>query len=671
MQGIYYKTLSRNEYSGETWFMFQPDTPCEQCIDGLVRCKGIIKPHTYKIPLTLIGHFDNDVFVVEEEKLSLTNKNTMVNFILSVNNITSAQAQKIAKSVDDLFDCDETELQENVLKIVKDDGEQLLRKIALLKEHDSFFRELICFGISYDQIERLLDAGINKAQVKRNPYILVKYDIDIYVADEIAKQWLNIDAFSTKRIRAFIWRAMKCIVSNGHSYAPIDLLLKTTNCFLRKSFYSEDLISVTMLLYFLSDEYILVDEKIYFKKIREEEVRLAKEITRINTSKSNTDIIISAPDGCTDEQGNVINMLSTTGVKILTGPPGSGKTTTIKWIIDMFAKKYPKKRISLAATTGRAAKVMGDACKKRAKTVHKMLDIRPFGETIISKNENNPLDADLIIVDEVSQLSLSLAVNLFRAIKSNAIVILVGDEDQLKSVEYGNVLHDLLDCIETYRLTQSIRNTKDIYDNAQRIKKGEDIQENNAVKIIEGSTEEILSSIVKEYKKGDLVVTPTNKGLLGTFNINKEIQKHVHNEELCLSYNVTDYYVGDPVIMEQTNYEKGYFNGSIGVIKGISAGGILVQFDDIVIELDKRDYFFMNLAYAITIHKSQGSESETVHLSMPDYCKNMLNRSLLYTAFTRGKLQVNVFSVESSYKTAIKNITPLRYSGLRELISNI
>jgi len=269
-------------------------------------------------------------------------------------------------------------------------------------------------------------------------------------------------------------------------------------------------------------------------------------------------------------QRQAFKLLRTSGVKILTGPPGSGKTALIKGILYAF-REHGKKAFKLSATTGRASQVMSDACGYPAQTVNKMLDIRPYGEHYASKNLNNPLNAELLIVDEISMIGVELFSFLVQAVKSGTIVLLVGDKDQLQSVEYGNVLDDLIQCglFEVYRLTEIMRQEGSICENAARINKGIfDLKPDLNFKLWDfQSTEEAFQALLKNFTYDSQILSPVKGGMLGTTHINQSVHKKTGGE--CLTYGGVDYCIGDRIIMLQTNYDIGYFNGDIGIICNI------------------------------------------------------------------------------------------------------
>ncbi len=260
---------------------------------------------------------------------------------------------------------------------------------------------------------------------------------------------------------------------------------------------------------------------------------------------------------------------------------------------------------------------MSNSSKREAETINKMLNIRPYGDKLHGKNANDPVEGDFIIVDEVSMLGTKLASCLLSAVKTGAILLLVGDENQLQSVEYGNVLQDLIrsNVVEVYRLNEIMRQTGAICENALLINKGvSSLIKDDSFHVYECSEEEAMKKLFQLMKKPDTQILSSVKGgMLGTRCLNREIQKMKNRgRKICLLYKQQPFYEQDSIILTETNYEKGYFNGDIGKIIGRNEDGLLVEFESKVLCLDQGDFHVMELAYVITTHKSQGTIRETI-----------------------------------------------------------
>lgn len=293
--------------------------------------------------------------------------------------------------------------------------------------------------------------------------------------------------------------------------------------------------------------------------------------------------------------------------------------------------------------------------------IYKLLNLRPCGDTVLCKSEGDPIDAGLIIVDEVSMLDLEIASYLFPAVRNGAIIILCGDDNQLESVGYGKVLADLIDCgkVEVYRLYQIMRQSGTICENASIILSGSaeiKLDESFSLHRYTSDNEAVKAMMSNLKYECSFVLSPVKKkGEAGVYALNKIIQESIPNLTYCFSYNNENFHIGDRIIMTQTNYDQGYFNGDIGTISSFCEGILSVTFFDKVLSLSRDDFANMQLAYSITVHKSQGSEIDDVHIILPDSCKNMLTRRIVYTAITRAKSHVYIYSVGDAFEYAVKN----------------
>ena len=369
--------------------------------------------------------------------------------------------------------------------------------------------------------------------------------------------------------------------------------------------------------------------------------------------------------------------MKSTGVKILIGDPGTGKTTTIKTIIKGFLYMKPNAKIELAAPTGRASQRLAEATGYPANTVHKLLELKPFqkkSDICLCKNETNPIDADLLIVDEFSMVDIELLSLLLNAIKNNTLVIFVGDENQLESVGDGNVLHDLIMSkkFETFKLKEIFRqNTSkksNIITNGQKIIKGNsDFETGNDFKIFKtcnsSMTEKNVVEIFKTALKNNIdindiqFITSNRKKINGTNELNKKLQEIYQKDKNndFMYYGVNKFYVNDKVIMEHNNYDLGYFNGDIGYITKITELNVFINLGDKTISLSKHNMEDVSLAYAITVHKSQGSEYNISVIVLPEQPVLLLTRNLVNTAITRSKKMSILINEKNALDTAASN----------------
>lgn len=413
-----------------------------------------------------------------------------------------------------------------------------------------------------------------------------------------------------------------------------------------------------------------------------------------------------------ENQRNAVREAASKGILVITGGPGTGKTTTIKTIITLFEKKGLN--VLLAAPTGRAAKRMQEATGREARTIHRLLEYG-YGESdeeaFFQKNEDSPLECDVIIIDEVSMIDILLMNNLLKAIAEGTRVIFVGDIDQLPSVGPGNVLRDIIESnvLPVVRLNEIFRQaeTSMIIVNAHRINRGEppvisskntdfflirqEKQEDIVSTIIELCSERLPKFTGMDFYEGIQVLSPMKKGICGVLNLNKELQKSLNpqkNNKNEKPYREAVYRVGDKVMQVKNNYKmkwqsitdfekegEGVFNGDLGTIISIDNEE---QYIEVIFDNERMvRYDFSMLdelehAYALTVHKSQGSEFPVLVMPITFGPPMLLTRNLLYTALTRAKSMVVMVGKEKYLAQMINNnhITK-RHSGLKGRLEKI
>lgn len=373
-------------------------------------------------------------------------------------------------------------------------------------------------------------------------------------------------------------------------------------------------------------------------------------------------------------QREAIQKAGSSKFTILTGGPGTGKTFTTLGMISLY--KMLGAKILLAAPTGRAAKRMSEVTGMEAKTIHRLLEYKPAkGYTV---NEDNPLKCDVLILDEVSMVDLILMYNLLKAVPDEAIVILVGDIDQLPSVGAGNVLRDIIDseAVEVVRLTTIFRQARGsmIITNAHRVNQGrsllytghrnrdffflEEQDPDRAAQLIVSLVTQRLPNYYKVDPVRDIqVLCPMLKGATGAHNINELLQEKLASKACSIKYGGTTYYIGDKVMQIKNNYDKNVFNGDIGFIEAIDREDrtITISFDDRTVKYDHTELDEIILAYASTVHKSQGSEYPIVVAPLSTQHYIMLQRNLIYTCITRAKRIFVLVGTKQAAAMAIRN----------------
>ena len=641
--------------------------------------------------------------------------------------------EKMAKRIIDKFGVDTLDIIQNSphrLFEVEGIGSKKIEQIAKSYEDNRELRNIIMqlspYGITPNLCLKIYKKYKNKAVdvISKNPYKLAEdvRGIGFKVADKIAEN-LGIDKLSKDRIMQGILYSLNQSLASGHTYLPKDILVQESSkllgvekeyildCILglaydqkihiEKGLGHED--HIYLIPYYLSENGVCKQIiKLAQSDFKDLNIDVEKEIEKV---EEETGIKLA------NNQALAVKEAIKSGLVVITGGPGTGKTTTINTIIKVFENN--EQEVLLAAPTGRAAKRMSETSNKEAKTIHRLLEMgyaTDSEELVFLKDEEDPIKADVVIVDEVSMVDIVLMYSLLKAIKPGTRVILVGDSDQLPSVGAGNVLKDIIDSkvINVVRLNEIFRQAQEsmIVVNAHRINQGLPLHLNVKGKdfffIKKNTNEEILKEIVglvstrlpKFYNLDKLkdiqVLAPMRKGDLGVANLNIELQKYLNKEE---KYKVEEtlqkriFRVGDKVMQIKNNYTKkwetedksesgeGIYNGDIGYIYHVDKENkiIYVLFDQTKIvsyeysELDELDHSFCT-----TIHKSQGSEFPAIVIPVTWAPPMLLNRNLLYTAVTRAKkLVVLVGDVKYLEYMIRNNKTNDRHSNLSKKLNRL
>ena len=582
-------------------------------------------------------------------------------------------------------------------------------------------------GVTINQCLKIYKKFGGDAQniVSENPYILSDEisGIGFLTSDRIAKS-LGVEPISDFRIQSGIKYVLNSFSGLGNTYMPKDKLINEAQ---RVLSVDKELIEVNIYNSVLEGKIKI--EKIneieavyslpyYFCELGVTNKIITLSIENFQTINSDITFEISSFERknnivFADSQKEAILGAFENGIEIITGGPGTGKTTIIKCIIEIYENNGMK--VLLAAPTGRAAKRMTESTGREAKTIHRLLEmgVSDNENSFFGRGEGEPLEGDVIIVDEASMIDIMLMNSLLKAIKLGTRLIIVGDADQLPSVGPGNVLRDLIDSefIKVVRLKDIFRQGKEsmIITNAHRInngelpylnKKGGDFFFDNRE-----SNEEILETILdlvnrrlplfnsKWNKIRDFqVLSPTRKGILGVDNLNNELQSILNppsKDKKERKFKDSVFREGDKVMQTKNNYSLkwnringygdnegvGIFNGDMGFIESISEENrtVTVVFDDERrIVYDNLYVEELELAYAITIHKSQGSEFKVIITPAFMGSAFLMNRNILYTGITRAKELVVVVGNQRALKYMVDNTNSMeRYSSLKERILDI
>jgi exodeoxyribonuclease V alpha subunit len=568
------------------------------------------------------------------------------------------------------------------------------------------------YGIGVGQAMRLYrrygSDTINK--VRENPYRLAEDVIGIGFksADKIAlKLGLPVDA--PERVQASITYTLNRAAEQGHVYLPAKLLFERIRELL-------ELADGSLSLKFLHEQLqlMLTDERLYAEKLEGEEAvyaapyyraeggaarlllnlaRLARPFARLETEQAIARVKHDN-DHLTEEQLQVLEEALDNGVLVVTGGPGTGKTTTIKALLSIF--QLINQKVLLAAPTGRAAKRVTEATGEEAFTIHRMLEYSyTEGEGFrFQRNEKNPVDARVVIVDEASMVDLLLMYNLLKALPVGCRLIMVGDVDQLPAVGAGNVLRDLISSgtIPCFRLGHIFRQAREsmIIVNAHRVNQGEmpylNLKNKDFFFIHEEDPENVAQMIVQLCRERlpnygpydpllDLqVLTPMRKTAAGVDRLNLLLQQALNpaaREKVETTTKGTVYRLGDKVMQIRNNYQKEVFNGDIGLITAIDReeAELVVTFRDLLmprpVVYDFTELDELVLSYAVSVHKSQGSEYPVIIMPVLTQHYMLLQRNLLYTGITRArKLAVLVGSKKALAIAVRNNRAEERYSYL-------
>lgn len=572
------------------------------------------------------------------------------------------------------------------------------------------------FGINFSTKIYKHYGGAAVELIKENPYMLCD-DIQGLGFDRVdhAAMDMGIAPDSPERVRSYIKHLLMLAAYNGgHCYLDTEYLGETVA---RSLGVDSELVNICLNELYKNNETVVKNGHTALKLFHNAELFVAQKLASLSNAEipfriTGIDDTIAFLEKkydikYADNQKNAIKSATSSGVTVITGGPGTGKTTVIKAILDIFTSSGIS--YMLCAPTGRAAKRMSEAASSEARTIHRLLETRfnSKGEQNFVHDRHNPLPYNAIIVDEVSMVDVLLMQSLLEAVRDGTYLILIGDSDQLPPVGAGNVLFDMISCerFPTVRLTHIFRQAQEslIVTNAHSINNGElpvlNNRKNDFFFLTEPNTEglvELISDLCEKrlpstYGVNPLndiqIITPTRKGPLGTATLNSALQGALNppskNKPEC-KIGSTLYRVGDKVMQTKNNYDilwlqdgkegSGIFNGDIGTILhiDIKKQSMLIRFDDRVAEYDFSLLEDVDHAYAVTVHKSQGSEYPIVIMPFYNFPPMLMSRSLLYTAVTRAKrMYIGVGTAENVQKMVENDRRQVRNTTLMELIEEI
>lgn len=519
--------------------------------------------------------------------------------------------------------------------------------------------------------------------VKENPYRLADeiWGIGFKTADKIAqKMGFAMDSF--ERCRAGIIYVLNKLSDDGHCYSTREQLAGEAEKILEVN--NDNIFPALDIM--IKDKSVITDYEdfIYLPSLYHSEAGVAKRIREIVENRNVKpypgleSLIEGVQEECSikydDVQIEAVKTAVQSKFMVLTGGPGTGKTTTTQAIIKAFQKiGYV---VFLAAPTGRASKRLSETTGMEVKTIHRLLEYKP--DEGYKKNSDNPLECDVLIIDETSMVDIVLMYNLLKAVPNESIVILIGDVDQLPSVGAGNVLRDIIESgvVSIVRLVRIFRQAQGsmIVMNAHRINSGEFpslrggknsdfffIEEEDGQNIINEIKNLCKKRLPMYYKMDPIddiqVLCPMQRGDIGAFNLNLVLQEVLNPGKTSIKYGNVNFKLDDKVMQIRNNYDKNVFNGDIGRIVQINNEdrSLLIRFDESEIEYDISEMDEVVLAYATTIHKSQGSEYKIVVAPFTMQHYMMLQRNLIYTCITRAKRIVVLIGSKKALSIAIAN----------------
>ncbi|QUI21446.1 ATP-dependent RecD-like DNA helicase [Vallitalea pronyensis] len=733
IEGIVEEIIYRNDNNGYCVCVVALEDDDVTCVGTMV---GVSEGEQLRAVGTYVKHhtYGHQFQIESYQSFIPKDRHAVLRYLSSgaIKGIGPGLAKRIVKKFgDDAFRIIEEEPE--TLATVKGISEKKAQEVAMVFYEQREMRKNIIFlqeyGISLTYAIKIHNRYKERTMdvISNNPYKLAEdiFGIGFKMADDIALN-MGVDKFSIHRIKAGLMFILNRATTEGHVYVPRDELIEKAEAMLDAAY---ELLDQALLEMQIEKSVIskIVDEEVitYSMTYYHVELNVARKLydlsgydydlpedteKEIEAIEKDSDIYFDA------YQREAIKEGLTNGVLIVTGGPGTGKTTTINSMIDLLEKQGLD--VLLAAPTGRAAKRMTEATGRQAQTIHRLLEISFMKEddrnNRFEKNEDNPLECDVLIVDEVSMVDVVLMNSLLKAVIPGTRLILVGDKDQLPSVGPGNVLKDMIesDRIKVVKLEKVFRQAREsaIVMNAHLINKGEHVDLTNRKSdffyIKRATTGGILDEIKTLIKtrlpkfakcsayEGIQVLAPMRKGILGIENLNKELQATLnppHKDKNEREFRSMIFREGDKVMQIKNNYNLawqiknsyqytideglGVFNGDIGKIIEINAysNKVKVQFEDNkVVQYEYAGLEELELAYAVTIHKSQGSEYPVVVIPLLTGPSMLLIRNLLYTAVTRAKKYVVIVGLDSTIYQMIDNDKEIeRYTTLKLRIQEI
>lgn len=648
---------------------------------------GVVRGRYVKdrvIPGTLCyldGYFHNGILYVTRLMFDMDREEDVVDIVakgMKGRGIGPARARFIFRTVAANPDKNRDEIIEIISKELPEIHPVFIsRALDLMNVRDAdqtaFEEYLFHYGVGVEVTNKIFERfGVNALEkIKTNPYQGIKDGLPLWLAEYLGYM-AGIDVYAEERISGLIHYVMKESVNCGYTMCPWQMFYDAIDYYSGRYRYREpDIPEIITTSIACNDKDFCWDENgISFRSLYGIEKKISEEVEILKNVSSDIEVSEYSIEATerhigvkySESQKKAFSLIENSGVSILTGGPGTGKTTVVKGLIERFKASRKGAKVALCAPTGKAAKRLSEATGMRAQTIHKLIDYRPFSDDLVTyKSRTDPIDADLIVMDEGSMVDTRLFYLFLQAVRPGTTVIVCGDEDQLPSVGPGNVLHDLIASGEFAfcRLTENFRQKGNgsIVDNAKKILHGKDPVAHKDFHLIKclddkNAYDTVMALAKKYYDVNDpyslQILGPSYKGDAGIDAINEGIREMLGFTD---GRRISE---GDKVMFIHTSYKYHYVNGQMGVVSFYDGNKVIVSTDGDELELPASCLEDLVPAYSMTIHKAQGSEADRVVICLSEAQPMMLQRSLLYTAVTRAKKEVWIVYVDDALKIAIR-----------------